>query len=203
MTRRALLVLTAAWVVVAVLGFHALMRYKGETGPQGQTPPTWPGSTALSLPKDKPLLIMFAHPKCPCTQASLAELEVLAARAEGRFDAAVLFYQPHGFGGDWTNTSSIKTARAIPGVRVLSDEEGAAARAFGAETSGHTVLYGRDGKLQFAGGITGSRGHLGDNAGLETVLKLILNDRSGADQRAASVFGCALFEQCTRKQTAN
>ena len=48
---------------------------------------------------------------------------------------------------------------------MLRDDDGAEARRFGAETSGQTLLYDARGALAFSGGITGARGHAGDNAG--------------------------------------
>jgi len=41
---------------------------------------------------------------------------------------------------------------------------------FGAETSGDVLLYDIHGAIAIQGGITGSRGHAGDNAGENTIL---------------------------------
>ena len=43
----------------------------------------------------------------------------------------------------------------------------------------------------FSGGITGSRGQVGDNAGQAALINLL--GRGEADRRGASVFGCPLF----------
>jgi hypothetical protein len=73
---------------------------------------------------------------------------------------------------------------------VLSDVDGAEARRFGAETSGHTFLFDSAGRLLFNGGITESRGHSGDNAGESAIVSLV-NDR--VSTRAETfVFGCSL-----------
>jgi hypothetical protein len=45
--------------------------------------------------------------------------------------------------------------------------------------------------LIFSGGITGSRGHAGDNAGEMTLVSLLT--RGQADRSGTSVFGCPLF----------
>jgi len=65
------------------------------------------------------------------------------------------------------------------------------ARRFGVETSGQTLLYDAGGRLIFSGGITGSRGHAGDNAGEAALVALLTSGQ--ADRRATSVFGCPLF----------
>jgi len=172
------------------------MVYKGKAGTAGPTPKSWPANELVSLPSNKPVLVMFAHPQCPCTKASLGELESLVAKGKDRFDAAVVFYQPPGASLEWSNTVLIGTARAIPGVRVIFDRGATAAKQFGAETSGHTVLYASDGRLLFSGGITASRGHLGDNAGFDAILKLVKDDVIKSKVRSTPVFGCSLLDTC-------
>jgi hypothetical protein len=195
------MVLVGVWTLSVGLGLHALMVYKGKAGPAGQTPETWPVNEMVSLSTNKPLLVMFAHPKCPCTRASLGELELLVAKAKDQFQAAVLFYQPKDGSEGWSRTELTDEARSIPGVTVMFDQNGKLARRFGVETSGHTVVYGPDGRLLFTGGITGSRGHLGDNAGLDAVLKVVSKESGQSGRRTTAVFGCEIFDQCTRSQT--
>ena len=60
---------------------------------------------------------------------------------------------------------------------------------FGAETSGQTLLYDRDGRLLFSGGTTGSRGHDGDNAGFASHPDA---PRSAADEPQATAAGVRL-----------
>ena len=73
----------------------------------------------------------------------------------------------------------------------MRDDDGAEARRFGVETSGQTLLYDARGALIFSGGITGSRGHAGENAGAAALAALLT--RGAAAQRGADVFGCPLF----------
>jgi hypothetical protein len=133
---------------------------------------------------------MAAHPQCPCTRASVAELAQLMAHVQGKVQAYVLFYSPRESGVDWQNTDTRRSAAQIPGVTVLSDVDGAEAQRFGAETSGHTFLFDPSGQLLFNGGITASRGHSGDNPGESAIVSLI-NDHSSKRSRTF-VFGCSL-----------
>nr|UXE46195.1 hypothetical protein Hi04_10k_c5981_00014 [uncultured bacterium] len=113
------------------------------------------------------------------------------ARVQGRLQAWVVFVRSGATTDEWAKTDLWSSASAIPGVRTLIDD-GSEARRFGAETSGETLLYGGSGRLLFAGGITGARGHYGDNAGVSAVSDLI--DRP--DPRLAgtsAVYGCPLF----------
>src|SRR5437879_2128129 len=133
--KQKLMVLVGVWTLSVGLGLHALMVYKGKAGPAGHTSETWPVNEMVSLSTNKPLLVMFAHPKCPCTRASLGELELLVAQAQGQFDAVVLFSEPPDETEGWSNTATIDFARSIPGVRTVLDKDGAVAKRFGAKTS--------------------------------------------------------------------
>jgi hypothetical protein len=191
----------AAWAVVIGFGLHTLLVYKGKAGSPGQTPEIWPVNGSISLFSAKPTLLVFAHPRCPCTKATLGEIELLAAQAKGCFVPTILFYEPDEVklseSEAWTNSVLIKEAQSIPGVKLIFDPKGELARQFGAETSGHTVLYRPDGKLLFSGGITGSRGHLGENAGFDSLLRILTEPSAQPDRVTGSVFGCGLFDQCT------
>ncbi|MDB6027424.1 MAG: hypothetical protein JWM68_3647 [Verrucomicrobiales bacterium] len=200
--RHKLLLLIILWGTITAFGLHSLMTYKGTPGAVGHTPETWPHNELIANPSAKPLLVMFAHPRCPCTKASLGELELLVAQAKDRFAAAVLFYEPENGSAAWSKTASVEMARSIPGVRVIIDRQGAQAKRFAAETSGHTVVYSRTGQLLFSGGITGARGHLGENGGFDSVLKLVRQDASPSLPRKTDVFGCGLFDRCIITQTA-
>jgi hypothetical protein len=85
----------------------------------------------------------------------------------------------------------VRRAAAIPGVTVIADAAGREARLFHAATSGRTLLYRQHGELLFDGGITGARGHVGENAGATTLARLLTD---GSSARAATpVFGCPIL----------
>jgi len=79
---------------------------------------------------------------------------------------------------------------AIPGVEVMADPDGVEAGRFGGATSGEVLLYGPDGHLTFAGGITSARGHEGDSPGAERIYDLVTTGH--AELAVAPVFGCPL-----------
>jgi hypothetical protein len=146
------------------------------------------------VPQDKehPTLVMFMHPHCPCSRASVGELAEVMAHCQGRVNAHVLFLQPTEMKADWVETDMWREAAKIPGVTVSRDEAGREARLFGAETSGDTALYDAKGRLMFHGGITISRGHHGDNPGHDAVQSLLLGEP--VQLTDAPTFGCSLFE---------
>lgn len=120
----------------------------------------------------------------------MGELARLMAKCQGQLSAHVLFLNPPGMKQDWVESDLWKQAVAIPGVIVRADDAGREAGIFHAETSGQTLLYGRDGTLMFQGGITLSRGHHGDNPGSDAILALLGKTLSSPAQTPA--FGCSL-----------
>ena len=179
------------WLLAAATGFAFLLTYENTPGAERVAPTRWPGASSVSPASQRPTLVMFAHPSCPCTRASLGELAVLLAQCQGAVEAHVVFIQTAAAEHERVPSGLWATAEAIPGVQVHADPGGAEARQFGAETSGHTVLYSAGGKLLFAGGITGGRGHAGDNAGRSAVTALLRN--TAPESRQACVYGCSLF----------
>lgn len=186
-------VLGLVWVASAVVAARALLKYESQPGKVGSVASAWPAHSTIELAKAVPTLVMFAHPQCPCTRASIDELAQIMARAQGKVRTYVLFYTPRESNGGWEDSGTRRTAAQIPGVTVLSDVDGVEAERFGAETSGHAFLFNASGHLIFNGGITLSRGHSGDNAGEDAIVSLI-NDR--ANSRAQTfVFGCSFRTQ--------
>jgi hypothetical protein len=188
-----LLVSGALWLFAIGLGLHLLMNYENTPGIPGAPPAMWPADSRIQRTPGRATLVMLAHPHCPCTRASIEELAQLMARCQGLLTTHVLFLQPKGFSEDWTQTDLYRSAAMIPGVQVACDEGGDEARRFGATTSGQTLLYRADGLLLFEGGITSSRGHVGDNAGRNAIVSLLT--KGTADRTETFAFGCGLFGQ--------
>jgi len=180
-----------AWVVAVVTGGLILLNYERTPGRVGNVPKSWPEKSVAKLAPDRPTLVMLAHPRCPCSRASVDELAGIMAQVSGKISAYVLFYKPRD-SDEWENTGLQRSATAIPGVTVLPDIDGIEAARFGAETSGHTLLFDPKGHLLFSGGITNSRGHAGDSAGQRAVISLV--KRTVPGRFATLVFGCSLTD---------
>jgi len=194
-TARPTLIL-ATWLALAGVGLSTLWSYGSAPGDPGTPPASWPLSSrggSVELRSERFTLVMFAHPHCPCTRASLEELDRLMVHAGARVAATVLFFDSPAFDEAWNESDLYERARAIPGVACRRDPLGAEARRFGAATSGHVVLYRPDGSLAFAGGITPGRGHAGDNVGRTAILALLDGD---ADEARSAVYGCRLLDDC-------
>ena len=185
-----LMSVTLLWLLLAAFAMTRLWQFEGTAGKTGHPPAQWARSTAIALDPAKPTLIMLVHPQCPCSRASLTELNHLAALCPNQAAISVLFLKPAGYTQAWADTDLWRQAAAIPGVTVQADDNGETARRFGAATSGETVLYAPNGQLLYQGGLTGARGHEGDNAGLSAVAALLHGQIKSAGQEP--VYGCPL-----------
>lgn len=183
--------LSGLWLGAVLAGLAWLASYDNRPGAPASAPAHWPADSRIAHGDGRPTLVMLVHPRCTCSRASLGELAELLARARQRPTAVVLMVRPDGVSKDWETTDLWQRAARIPEVAVVLDEGGIEARRFGTQTSGQTLLYDADGRLLFSGGITGARGHPGDNAGRATVLALL--DREQPLQSASPVFGCPLL----------
>jgi hypothetical protein len=195
-TSVALTLATAIWLGAIVAALVVISNFSSTPGTTGSIPLHWPAQTRLPFDASRPTLVMFAHPHCPCTRASLGELDVLMARCQGKVSAHVVFIRPEGTAADWMKTDLWKKAAAIPGVSVHCDNDGVESRLFQSETSGQTLLYDEKGNLLFQGGITISRGHSGDNPGRSALVALL--DHQLSTQVKTPVFGCSLFNRSCR-----
>jgi hypothetical protein len=193
--------LGATWLAALAFGGRTLLRYEMTPGSVGSVASSWPSASIMPHQTDQPTLLMFAHPHCPCTRASIGELAEIMAHALGKVNAYVLFIKPPGAGPDWEDTDLRASAAAIPGVTVLTDENGKEASRFGAETSGHTLVFDRNGTLIFTGGITASRGHAGDNFG-ETAVLAALSQHT-TERARTPVFGCSLTKHESERKTCS
>lgn len=177
--------------------------YNHRAGATANAPDHWPVGSRVPYTPGRDTLIVLAHPKCPCTRATIEELSKLMANCQGRLTVYVLFVETKGSPPDWSRTDLWNSAARIPGVSVLVDDNGLEATRFGAATSGQVLLYDESGNLRFHGGITESRGHAGDNAGSSAIESLV--NRGAADRDRTLVFGCPLFDpdsECRRPNHA-
>jgi len=125
----------------------------------------------------------------------LADLARLLPHLHGRAVVTIVFSSPTGTPAGWERGSLWSQASAIPGTRVLSDNEDHLAVLFGAETSGLAAYYDGAGRLLYRGGLTPGRGHEGDNFGTDAVAALAQGNQSTTSSTRAPVFGCALHNE--------
>lgn len=180
----------AAWALLSVGGIVWLWRYKSTPGIAAAAQAGWPERSRLARATDRPTLLMVAHPRCPCTRASMSELGELVRRAGGKVAARVLFVQPPGTAAEFVRGDLFRKAKAIPALDVTIDPDGQEAALFGAATSGQTYLFDPRGRLLFSGGLTDARGHEGEGRGRQRILALL--DGVRPELTSSPLFGCKL-----------
>jgi hypothetical protein len=182
---------TAAWALLVCGAVFAYTSHATQAGPEAAAPASWPVDAPIARDSARATLLVLVHPMCPCSRATLREVARILARTQDRVGTRVVFMRSLQTGADPRASSLWSEANQIPGAVVSVDDAGAVARAFGAATSGQTLLYGAGGELLFAGGITLAGGHEGDNVGRDAVESLVMG--TARVRAKASVFGCPLF----------
>lgn len=191
MTRTSLIALVLLWLGLTTAGLYCLGSFESAPGQAAQAP-------QHIAPQKRTHLLLLAHPRCPCTVATLHELaRVLAQLGDKRkeVDVEILFLHAPGMPPEWRHADNVELAQSIPDVRVRFDETGEESRAMGAYTSGQVLVYAADGQLRYAGGITSGRGHEGDNQGADAALAALRGEAPPTP--TALVFGCELWNPQT------
>lgn len=176
--------LAVVWFGACTAGFSLLSQYALTPGKAA------PSGGRLAAPRDGYLLSVFIHPLCPCSQATLSEMAVLLGQCPS-LSAELHFVKHHKLTYRVQDTALWQEAIRLPRTRLVVDADGGRASSLGAATSGQAFLADKNGDMIFSGGITGARGHAGDNMGSRTIREL-----AGGGSRSATnpVFGCPLFD---------
>jgi len=182
----------ALWLIGIGFGSWVVSARNFAPGVSGHPEPVWPEQSALRRNPAGFTLVVALHPECPCSQATLEELDSIMAQNRGQLSVHVLCLQYDRLPEPVERSAIWRRAQRIPGVTLTKDMDGAEARRFAALTSGEARLYGANGALIFHGGITGSRGHMGDNPGSAAVLDFISGHATALTPTSTPAFGCSL-----------
>ncbi|MDB6079961.1 MAG: hypothetical protein JWO82_3708 [Akkermansiaceae bacterium] len=181
----------ALWLVALGFGFHRLAAYSLRPG---ETPAVivtdWPAGLPIERSSGPPTLIVTLHPECPCSKATLTELQRIAASTPSLRLYAV-FETYDALPEEIHGSALWRQATAIQGLNAMIDAEGKIAAQLGNKTSGEVRLFSSQGTLLFSGGITASRGHSGENPASDAVIALA-SGSSTTPQLHVPTFGCVL-----------
>ena len=184
------IVLTIVWGTVILAGFVALARYSVTAGARGDVPDQWPDD---GLSRAAPWeLVVFLHPRCPCSLATVRQLARLEPQASKSFAIRTVFWEPLHATPEFRRGVNLDAARSLTRGEVVHDSGGHIAERFGAVTSGHVVLYDQEGRLRFSGGVTLVRAHEGTAPGWTALARLLRGEADTIEE--APVFGCPLFD---------
>ncbi len=168
-----------AWIAAAVAGWYGISAYGFKGDPRATTDlvSQWPAESTIAQMTGRPTLVLFLHPKCPCSRATVAELERLPVLvpANALPNVCIVAAAPRSSGDRWWSNQFLDRVGRLPNARLVRDSGGVETALFGARISGTVLLFDADGNRLYAGGVTMSRGHAGDNVGLQAVTDLLVN----------------------------
>ncbi|HEX6179379.1 MAG TPA: hypothetical protein VF057_13535 [Thermoanaerobaculia bacterium] len=194
--RASLVAAAVVWAATIGAAYRAVRLFETTPGAPARAPQWWPETSSLARGNQDWTMVMLIHPHCSCSRASVQELQAIVDKSPG-LRPHVLVFRPSDFRKGWEQTEVVKAASRMRQARVKIDVDGREASLFGGFTSGQTLLYDRNGKLRFAGGITSLRGHAGINSGRVDVIEIV---RSGLGNGAHPVFGCAIASATEKEQ---
>lgn len=190
--------LLTVWLIGAAGLTTSLLQYQAQPSSRGNPPSRWPEKYSEQLEQGRDTLLVFVHPGCPCTTATLKVLErELSAMTTNKVQLRIVFFRPDHLEDIWAHTKLWKLASRLPGAELQIDAGGQFSTAFGIETSGHVLLYSQTGDLKFSGGITYGRGHEGSNDSSRQLRESILHK---TEETQLDVFGCSLLEESACKE---
>jgi hypothetical protein len=182
-------VLVVSWLGMTIAGSTILLVHSQAAGRQADVISRLPDACQIPLDSSRNTIIHFLHPKCPCSIASIDEFSRLLAHCGDRIDAWIVIVHPPAAPPDWENTFLANFCRTLPGVHVLTDQNGVEAQRCQAMTSGQTYLVKPNRDIIFRGGITSRRGHSGQSVGRTAIQELVAGGNPGL--QATPVYGCS------------
>lgn len=188
--------LVFSWLAIIVAGLCFAVDFEKRPALISEQLKVWPKESRLQRNENGLTLLMFVHPNCPCSQASIAELARFMNKNRN-LSGYVCFLIPKNVDGSWLESKNWQDARKIPGLVSAPDYSESEAEKFFARGSGETFLFAKDGKLLFHGGITAARGHEGPNSGLDSLQLAV--QRMENKETVYPVYGCSL-QNCSKAE---
>jgi hypothetical protein len=187
---------TLLWVGLAAYGFGLWSAYEQRPG---EIPDAADGTVSFSGPTGVWRVLMFVHPHCPCSQASVLELrrllhQLAGTAAVGSVQAVVFVVRPPDAPAGWEQGELLHDLSTDPEVSVALDSGGQEAKRWKAATSGHVIVLDPQGRLRFRGGITPGRGQQGSSLGSQRIMQMIQEA-----SRSVGVDGSRAFERDGKK----
>ncbi|MCG3127772.1 MAG: hypothetical protein CHACPFDD_02644 [Phycisphaerae bacterium] len=180
--------LVVVWLAAIVAARVMAARYERTPGP-GAAPCAWPNDVSLQRSATHLTLLVFVHPRCPCTRATIETLDRVLRTCGDTVQTFVIACDPSRRDPDWRAAALLAAAAALPSCTVMHDSDAAVTRAFGAKTSGLVALYSPAGHVLYWGGMTEARGMSGQGVGAEVLRRAIAGERVTIPR---PVFGCSL-----------
>ena len=190
---RLIIALTTVWLCGVASGLYVLWAYDNKPGVSAVAPARWPATSGLVPSTSGPTLLL--------RRASAVHLHARQPRRARRDSGARghaaenLHPVSETVDGSTRLGTDRPPANAPPRCPVSASSATMTASKHSASACrrpDRRFFTTATARCVFSGGITGSRGHAGENAG-ELSLISLLSHSNTTDRRATSVFGCPLF----------
>ncbi|HMO84160.1 MAG TPA: hypothetical protein PKC18_04480, partial [Lacipirellulaceae bacterium] len=128
--------LVAVWAATIAGGWWLMTSYAFKTNPPRAAPPrAWPVESMLPRLPGQEAVLVFLHPRCPCSRATIGELErVLALPSDAAKPQVFVVATVPGSRAEWGEAPLVRRAAELPGAKLWIDAGGAEAARFGAVT---------------------------------------------------------------------
>lgn len=181
--------LIGGWLTLCVAQCAALVDFSLTPGNDTRPPNRDVSASAWPAPSEFRAIVAL-HPKCPCSWATLTELDHLLRAADGRLACRLLCFRPKDAADDFCDTRLMKAAANLLHTQIVIDPEAKQASQLGMTTSGAMVIYDAAGQLAFYGGVTTARGHAGPSLVTESIERLL--DDGLMPVSCHPAYGCSL-----------
>src|SRR4051812_19393355 len=99
-----LLLPAIVWLASIAAGGFSIYTYETSPGRQLEAPGDWPQSSAIARSRERPTMLVFVHPRCPCTRATIDELSRIVVENPQALYVKVLYYKPADADSAWDET---------------------------------------------------------------------------------------------------
>src|SRR5688572_13274806 len=129
----------ALWFAAAARGMKWMSDYSLTPGEAGAPAATWPAG-ATGRGDGRHTLVVGLHPECPCSRATLAELDRVLLEAGDALEALVIFDDTNP-AAPARNSALYRQATQLPRTRVTCVTTVSELQRFDFRSSGETRLY--------------------------------------------------------------
>jgi hypothetical protein len=192
--------LATAWLFILGLLVWKQYDYKSTPGKASLFVGRAPDSSSIKFDSKHYNFITFIHPKCSCSEATIENLTTMTRDfANKNISFHVVFYSSSELGSDLENSKYVKEVKELQNTRIYFDKKLTDFSLYDVETSGQSFLFDTEKNLIFKGGITESRGHLGETLSMRKIAGYLEGEKPNSITLAPT-FGCGTEAQSEFKR---
>ena len=106
------------WLGLVLVGLWKINQYSNTPGESARASQRLPSISGVAVSSGLATLVLFLHPKCGCSKATLGELAQLVPKISAKSKVNIVFLKPDGFtdadvrGSLWAEANEIKNQHA-------------------------------------------------------------------------------------------